>query len=321
MYGFGDASGTGFGSNIWKSNGEIAWKSGVWSRTMVEEHNSNFFEFSNLVHALEDLHASGELSGHEIFMFTDNTTAEAAHYHGTTKNGKRLFNLVLQLRKIEMEGECRIILIHVAGRRMIWQGSDGLSRGDENAGVMSGEEMMSFVPLLLRAVDRSAELLPWIWPWCGDKEGKRQVSLLQPEDWASAHEDGGVFVWSPPPAAVDAALEWLGQSIHKRPYSTHVILIPRLMTSWWRKKLLKTSDVAFTIPIGSPIWATANHEPLICAVCFPLSRVTDGPWKFGDSTLGKRLQGKLPRMFAGGVRDAGNLLRQCLVKARALSSV
>jgi hypothetical protein len=319
MYGFGDASGTGFGSTIRKANGEVVWKSGVWSRTMVEEHNSNFFEFSNLVHALEDMHAAGELAGHEIFMFTDNTTAEAAHFHGTTKNGKQLFDLVLRLRKIEMDGDCRIHIIHVAGKRMIWQGSDGLSRGDENAGVMSGEEMMSFVPLHLRAVDRSAELMPWIWSWCGDKGGKQKVTLLQPEDWTSPHEEGGVFVWSPPPAAAEAALELLGQSIHKRPYSTHVVLIPRLMTSWWRKKLLKTSDVAFTIPIGSPVWATANHEPLICAVCYPLSRVADGPWRFSDSTLGKRLQGKLPKMFASGVRNAGNILRECLVRARTLS--
>jgi hypothetical protein len=122
-----------------------------------------------------------------------------------------------------------------------------------------------------------------------------------------------VSVWSPPPAAAKPALKWLGQSIHKRPYNTHIVLVPRLMTSWWRKKLLKTADVAFTIPIGSLVWATANHEPLICAVCFPLSRVPDRPWKFGGSTLGQRLQGKLPKMFAGGVRNVGNLLRQWLV--------
>jgi hypothetical protein len=68
---------------------------------------------------------------------------------------------------------------------------------------MSREEMMSFVPLHLQAVDRSAELMPWIWSWCGDKGGKRKVTLLQPEDWPSIHEDGGVYVWSPPPAAAE----------------------------------------------------------------------------------------------------------------------
>jgi hypothetical protein len=206
MYGFGDASGTGFGSTIRMSNGEIVWKSGVWSRTMVEEHNSNFFELSNLVHALEDLHQDGKLACQEIFMFTDNTTAEAAHFHGTTKSGKQLFDLVLRLRKIEMEGKCKIVLVHVAGKRMIWQGSDGLSRGDENAGVMNGEEMMSFVPLHLQAVDRSKNVLPWIWSWCGDKSGREKVSFLAPEDWASAHQESGTYVWSPPPAAACAAI-------------------------------------------------------------------------------------------------------------------
>lgn len=95
MYGFGDASGTGFGSMIRMSNREIVWKSGIWLTAMVEEHNSNFFELSTLVHALEDLHQGGKLAGQEVFMFTDNTTVEAAHFHGTTKSGKQLFDLVL----------------------------------------------------------------------------------------------------------------------------------------------------------------------------------------------------------------------------------
>jgi hypothetical protein len=321
MYGFGDASGTGFGSTIRKSNGKIEWKSGVWSRTMVEEHNSNLFELGNIVFALEDLHDKGELDGHEIFMFTDNATAEAAHFHGTSKTGKALFELVLRLRIIEMQGNCRIVMVHVAGKRMIWQGSNGLSWGDENAGVMNGEEMMSFVPLHKSVIQRSPKLLNWMWSWLGDKSGKHKVSLLQPEDWPSAHAQGGMYVWTPPPAAAEVALKWLGQSIHKRPYNTHDILLPRLMTLWWRKKLLKTSDVAFTIPIGSEIRATANHEPLICAVCFPLSRLLDGPWKFGDSTLAKQLQRQLPKMLASGVGNTGHLLRKCVVKARTLSAM
>jgi hypothetical protein len=197
MHGFGDASGTGFGSTISMSNGDIVWKRGVWSRTMVEGHNSIFFELANLVHALEDLHKAGKLDGQEILMCMDNTTAEAAHYGGTTKNGKRLFDLVLRLRRIEREGQCKIVLVHVAGRRMIWQGSDGLSRGDENAGVISGEEMMSLVPLHKAGVDRSENLLSWVWSWCGNETAREKVSLLQPEDWASPHVEGGTYVWSP----------------------------------------------------------------------------------------------------------------------------
>jgi hypothetical protein len=159
IYGFGDASGNGFGSSIHLPSVEVVWRSGMWNRTMVEEHNSNFFELANLIMALEDLQVKGGLVGHEIFMFTDNTTAEAAHFNGTTKHGKQLFDLMLRLRKLEMNGECQVHLIHVAGTRMIWQGSDALSRGDENAGIMAGEDMLSFVPLHKQAIDRSENLL------------------------------------------------------------------------------------------------------------------------------------------------------------------
>jgi hypothetical protein len=321
LYGFGDASGLGFGSSIRLGDGTVLWKSGTWSHSFAAEKSSNYFELANLVFALEDLLEKGELADHEIFMFTDNSTAESAHFKGTSKSSKSLNDLALRLRKIEMQGSCKIFVIHVAGTRMIWQGTDGLSRGDENAGVMAGEDMLSYVPLHERAIDRSAELLPWVMSWISKAEWRRKVSLLQTEDWASPHPDGGVYLWVPPPAAAEAAIEFLSQSITKRPNSVHVILIPRLMTAWWRKRLIKTSDLLFTIPLNSPVWAKANHEPLICAVCLPLSRKKDGPWRHKDSTAAQRLQGRLPGVLEGRFGNARNLLRQLLGQAWAFSSV
>jgi hypothetical protein len=43
---------------------------------------------------------------------------------------------------------------------MIWQGSDALSRGDKNAGIMAGKDILSFVPLHKQAIDRYENLLP-----------------------------------------------------------------------------------------------------------------------------------------------------------------
>jgi hypothetical protein len=45
---------------------------------------------------------------------------------------------------------------------MIKVGVDGVSRGDLNAGVMAGANMLSFVPLHLSAVDCLEGLLPWL---------------------------------------------------------------------------------------------------------------------------------------------------------------
>jgi hypothetical protein len=116
-------------------------------------------------------------------MFTDNSTAESAYFKGTSSS-ELLFALVLRLRKVEMSGKCIIHLVHVAGTRMIWQGMDGLSRGDRNAGVMAGASMLSFVPLHLSALDRSEEILPWVKLWCTMDNGLGLMQLGH-DDWPS----------------------------------------------------------------------------------------------------------------------------------------
>jgi hypothetical protein len=112
IYGFGDASKDGFGASIEIEGKGIVWRSGIWNWTMREE-TSNYREFRNLVEMIEGLVEGGSLRGHELFMFTDNSTAESAFSNGSSSSEK-LFNLVLRLKKIEMEGDLFIHLIHVA---------------------------------------------------------------------------------------------------------------------------------------------------------------------------------------------------------------
>jgi hypothetical protein len=234
IYGFGDASKDGFGASIEIEGKGIVWRSGTWNLSMRKE-SSNYREFRNLIEIIESLVARGSLSGHELFMFTDNSTAEAAFFKGTSTSEK-LFNLVLRLRKIEMEGNLFIHLVLVSGTRMIWSGVDGLSRGDYNAGVMAGEEMLAFVPLCQSAAERSASLLLWVRSWAAPKDEGDTVKVLSPTEWCESHPNKGTYVWVPPPAAAATAIEWLGQSIHKRPdsVSVHIVLVPRLLTALWR---------------------------------------------------------------------------------------
>lgn len=53
----------------------------------------------------------------ELFVFTDNTTEESAFFKGTSLS-KKLFNLVLELRELQM---LKLHLVHVSGQRMIVQ--------------------------------------------------------------------------------------------------------------------------------------------------------------------------------------------------------
>jgi len=64
-----------------------------------------------------------------------------------------------------MAAECQIFLVHVAGTRMIAQGTDSLSWGDQNTGVMSGVDMLEYVPLHWTAVEQLSNLGRWVQSW------------------------------------------------------------------------------------------------------------------------------------------------------------
>ena len=55
---------------------------------------------------------------------------------------------------LEMEFGLTIHIIHISGKRMIAQGTDGCFRGSLMEGVMAGEDMLTFVDLATPATDR-----------------------------------------------------------------------------------------------------------------------------------------------------------------------
>jgi hypothetical protein len=289
-YGFGDASGTGFGSTF-SNPGEILYRHGVWGSD-DEGMSSNWRELTNLVESLELEACESRLQGCEVFVFTDNTTAEAAFFRGTSSS-ERVFLLALRLRKLEVEERCLLHVIHVSGTRMIGQGSDGLSRGNLMEGVMMGHSMISYVPLGLSAVQREPGLESWIKSWAGES-----IEMLDPEGWFERGQGilryykdelgrtfprcaEGSFLWCPPPAAAAVTAEKLQRSHHKRERSTHVFVCPRLMTNLWRKLVLKEADFVFEVPVGTNVWSREMHEPLLIAVCLPF--IPHSPWRLGDT--------------------------------------
>eukprot|EP00978_Attheya_sp_CCMP212_P016480 scaffold43205_cov34-Attheya_sp.AAC.2 len=214
-YGFGDASGAGFGSSLLVGN-QLHYRTGTWIQSISAE-SSNYRELRNLVDTIDQATNDGVLQGAEVFMFTDNTTAEGAFFRGTS-SVRPLYELVVRLKTLELRGEFRLHMIHVAGTRMIAQGTDGLSRGNIGEGVMAGEAMSSFVPLHQTAIEREPKVLEWIGELIGDKT----IHSLSPEGWfdqghgITGHtrtasgvwlptREVGTHLWSPPPAAADVA--------------------------------------------------------------------------------------------------------------------
>ena len=165
FYGFGDALGKQFGTTLsdnyncrgrlsqaGSDGGGVCFRIGLWSPE-EEEESSNYKELKNLMDTVRKEAASGRLKDCELFIFTDNLTAESCFYRGNSKS-VHLHRLVLELRVVEMTYGMTIHVVHVLGRMMIAQGTDRCSRGSMMEGVMAGLDMLSFVDLRRTALER-----------------------------------------------------------------------------------------------------------------------------------------------------------------------
>jgi hypothetical protein len=291
VHGFGDASGTGLGATFTCGSG-FNLRIGVWGEAEDPE-SSNWKEFSNIVESLEDEAGDGNLTNAEVFMFTDNATVEACASNGSSSSPK-LLNLVVRLHALTSKVGVKINIFHVAGTRMIAQGTDGVSRGYLGQGVMAGEAMNIHIPIHLSAIERAPlDLVPWIQSWSGGKE----TVVLDEAGWFQAGHDiegwepgvldgfnrpvlaqrSRVYIWSPAPLAAEVAIAELRKARIKRQTSFHIFVCPRLCTTQWVKQLYRTSDIVFEVPIGFSYWPSCMHEPLLIGLVFPFLRVK--PWQ------------------------------------------
>jgi hypothetical protein len=133
----------GFGSSFSFPDGQTQYHFGSWGQDF-DDTSSNFRELLNLVLALENGVTSGLLANTEVFVFTDNVTAESCFYKGDSPS-RTLFDLILHLRRLEMSGALRLHMVHVAGSRMIAQHTNGLSQEDLSSGIMASHPMLLYI--------------------------------------------------------------------------------------------------------------------------------------------------------------------------------
>jgi len=232
-YGFGDTSGKQFGATLsesyscrqrlsspWQNSCGIRFRLGLWT-AKEEEESSNYKELKNLVDTVSEEAGAGRLCDCKFFLFTDNSTMEGCFYLGNSKS-HHLHALVLSLQMMEMTYGMTIHVIHVSGKRMIAQGTDGCSRGSLMEGVMAGADMLMFVDLSRSGIDCYPPLLDWVCSWMG----RPKLEALTPKGWfEEGHGISGealdghnvwiplhckrdqMFLWAPLPAVADAALE------------------------------------------------------------------------------------------------------------------
>ncbi|KAL7556538.1 hypothetical protein ACA910_017629 [Epithemia clementina (nom. ined.)] len=316
-YVFGDASGTGFGVSKWAPGDlQIQVVHGVWGRETSKKTSSNFCELSNLVYKIKRMDAAHELSDQvEIFIFTDNQHAESAFYRGTAKSPEVL-ELMFQLHRILIKGYALVHVIWVAGRRMIDQGTDGLSRANLTNGVMRGMSMFDFIPLAKTALERQGKM---IYDFLDNVvKGTPTLTLLEPQDWFGKPQDeDGCYLWAPAPCLGDVAVYLLAEAMHIRPWNTQLGVLPSVMAGRWRKLLYKTSDFLCVLPFGEDLWPMATeYKPLTLAFVFPL--LHRSPWRVKRSDVCLQQENTVRSLHRESVAFVRDYLREFWVQARAL---
>ena len=143
VYGFMDASGSGFGSTL-LVKGNIEYRIGTWSSS-EDINSSNWREFENLVCEVKQAGKKGWFNNCEVILATDNQVVESCLYKGNSTSQK-LFGLVVRLKTVEMKYGLKIKITHVSGKRMQAQGTDDVSRGSLKTGVSIGERMINYCP-------------------------------------------------------------------------------------------------------------------------------------------------------------------------------
>jgi len=314
-YGFADASKGGFGASM-DYGAHTHYRVGVWGKD-TEDESSNYRELANIVETIEEEVNNGKLTGATLVMATDNTTVESSLYKGNTASEK-LFDLMVRFRQAELRSGGKFIVTHVSGERMKSQGTDGISRGQLKEGVSVGDYMLTFCPWGKSALDRSGTLREWISNTFGS-----EYEFLEPNEWYTRghdHDGGyydeknywriktraGKFVWFPPPAAAEVAIEELRKSRLKRRESTHLLFIPRLATTLWLKQLNKACDIVLHLPNKYSFWNTPMHEPLVLGICFPFLNYR--PWQLRSTPKMFAVKREMHRLFGQSELDPGNIL-------------
>lgn len=244
--------------------------------------SSNWKELTTLLLTLEHIQhgTPNDVENTTVFYFTDNSTTYWICQKGSSKHPS-LHEQVEKIRALEVKLGCHLTVIHVPGKVMIQEGTDGLSRGiwmTPLQATIPREVLMpgifaplAFDPMLVRRYmddhlpryhTEEDTPLPQGFPhW----EGRRWDN-----PWKAEEAFGQLTVWFPPPEVAQGVLSFLLNCQVEVPLTTSaLIFVPRIMASRWRglsRKLVElpqvdpyTTDLSF--PPVLPIPVTVLYMP------------------------------------------------------------
>jgi len=245
---WGDGSGTGTGGTVQivpRGDGDVAIEAwmGVWE-PQVFHFTSNWKELRTLVHTLEQ-EKSTRLKGCTVFYFTDNSTTYYIAHKGSSKI-EELHKLVRRLKELELALDIHLEVVHVPGRHMISQQTDGLSRGISFSASRSVRSPQEEVLRLFRGVSYSVGLIPWLMQVSGRSWWSSfPLTYVDCQSrWTFAEVAGHASVWLPDPEWADQVISavldvWIEQPWHTEAF----FVVPRIFQRRWGRKSKHLTEI------------------------------------------------------------------------------
>ena len=244
---FGDGSGTGTGGTMnLPGTGLTLWM-GQWSGR-VASHTSNWKELKTLLLVLQQLfHGNhvNKVTGTTLFYFTDNT---ATYYIGASGSSAspELHKLIMQIRNYELLLECRLQVIHIPGKMMIRQGTDGLSRGIWAGAHHEPVDQQDFTAKLLGPAPPNPDHVYR----CTRALGLGMKRWIQ-SPWRSPLARGSLLhkftVHYPPPELAQQTIIYLLEAWVESPEDTGaLVIVPRVIPAFWHGLSRHIKEIALT---------------------------------------------------------------------------
>jgi hypothetical protein len=287
-YGDGSGSGTGGTVQILGRDGDCptmeAWM-GTW-RAHVHSFSSNWRELRTLVHMLErELEqGQGRLRNATLFYFTDNLVT----YYivtGGSSSSPELQKLIRRLKYLELCLGIRLEVVHIPGKHMIDQRTDGLSRGVRLTGGGFKRTPREETQRIFEGLPANSRTIGW---------ARGQIApLLQhtacrymegSQNWTFHQIVGKATLWFPAPEWAHQLMEAVVNAWTEQPWDTEAFfIIPRVFQRDWGRVSKHIQELGRHVSDTIPDYGDHTDIPCIllhlpCYVrTLPLPRWMDGP--------------------------------------------
>jgi hypothetical protein len=237
---------------------------GTW-RSHVHSFTSNWRELRTLVHTLErEVGGNGRLRGSTLFYFTDNLVT----YYivtGGSSTSPELQKLLRRLKYLELSLGIRLEVVHIPGKHMIEQRTDGLSQGLRLAGGGFKRSPRAETQRIFEGVRMTMESVTWaqhqVRPYL---RHRHCIFMDSTTAWTFQQVTGRATLWFPAPEWAHQLMDALVTAWTEQPWHTEAFfLIPRVFQRDWGRASKHIQDLGLHPADTIPAYGGTTEIPCV----------------------------------------------------------